>query len=346
MDLSTKSNINLENVNKLTESPLDLRRFPATSNGSFGQGAEFRNHQQTGNELSSVADRQLKRRRNFEMKFIREAKKLKLDETITPVQKETPRPIVVIPKVQTPPNINILDSLVQLLLTMSKAPVSTNLKSVLPYPMSIDIVENSYRKIPAIKKEPAFKDDLVTSNTLTTGNSLIETSSSSLLQPVLVRTHNPHISEGINIKQEPTDQENISPNVTNIHHHDVSAANEESSDVQIGPHGTRVSKVDLIKINVTEASIATRQLMSFIFDRQTLATHTLSGKPSPAFLNRNRPLKAQLDPLKVADAIYYLRNVRNFPEREIRNAITMKCADTAKAIKRRSLPKANLNKLL
>nr|XP_036219069.1 early boundary activity protein 2-like [Bactrocera oleae] len=278
MDLSTKISMNLENMNELTESPLDLRRFPATSNGSFGQGAEFRNHQQTGNELSSVADRQLKRRRNFEMKFIREAKKLKLDETITPVQKETPRPIVVIPKVQTPPNINILDSLVQLLLTMSKAPVSTNLKSVLPYPMSIDIVENSYRKIPAIKKEPAFKDDLVTSNTLTTGNSLIETSSSSLLQPVLVRTHNPHISEGINIKQEPTDQENISP----------SAANEESSDVQIGPHGTRVSKVDLIKINVTEASIATRQLMSFIFDRQTLATHTLSGKPSPAFLNRNR----------------------------------------------------------
>nr|XP_014096176.1 uncharacterized protein LOC106621731 [Bactrocera oleae] len=143
-----------------------------------------------------------------------------------------------------------------------------------------------------IKNAEYIKKDLDALNTSSTGQSFIETSSPSSIQPVLVRTHNPLVIEGINTKQEPTDQENISPHVSSIDHQNVTLPLEELSGAQIVPDVIPTSKVDLAKIIVTEASITTRQLISFIFDRQTLATHTLSGKPSPAFLNRDRPLIA------------------------------------------------------
>ncbi|XP_049307936.1 uncharacterized protein LOC125777338 [Bactrocera dorsalis] len=208
--------------------------------------------------------------------------------------------------------------------------------------------QNSYRVIPfpALKKEPAVHENLVAPNTITTDNSLIQIPSSSSTQSVSPTANTSPVNEGVNIKEEPTEMENISSIVSNVDHHDASPALEELSGIQIGPHGTRVSEVDLANINGTEVSIATRQLMSLIFDRATIATHTLSGKPSPAFLNRDLPLKPQLDPLKVSDIIHFLKYEKNFRENKIRKAITMKCADTAKAIRRRSLAKAKLSNTL
>ncbi|XP_022224126.2 early boundary activity protein 1 [Drosophila obscura] len=107
--------------------------------------------------------------------------------------------------------------------------------------------------------------------------------------------------------------------------------------VMIGPNGTQVSRSSLSAINwdMTGPSI-TRKLLCEIFDRDTLAHHTLSGKPSPAFRDCARPSKQQLDPLKVADLVYLMTNTLDMTPREVRTAITTKCADENKMLRSRS----------
>ncbi|XP_054088240.1 protein insensitive-like [Zeugodacus cucurbitae] len=113
----------------------------------------------------------------------------------------------------------------------------------------------------------------------------------------------------------------------------VAAPTETSDTVQIGPNGTTVSRVDFEKLRECSASLATRNLLALIFDRQTLATHSLSGKPSPAFRYEERMLKGQLDTKKVSDIIHCIRNTFNYSEKDIRSTITMKCADVARTFK-------------
>ncbi|XP_039501697.1 early boundary activity protein 1 [Drosophila santomea] len=110
----------------------------------------------------------------------------------------------------------------------------------------------------------------------------------------------------------------------------------ESPMVMIGPNGTEISRVSLSAINwdMTGPSI-TRKLLCEIFDRDTLAHHTLSGKPSPAFRDCARPSKQQLDPLKVADLVYLMTNSLDMTPREVRTAITTKCADENKMLRSR-----------
>ncbi|KAH8282409.1 hypothetical protein KR054_007408, partial [Drosophila jambulina] len=104
--------------------------------------------------------------------------------------------------------------------------------------------------------------------------------------------------------------------------------------VIIGPNGTKILRSSLSAINwdMTGPSI-TRKLLCEIFDRDTLAHHTLSGKPSPAFKDCARPSKQQLDPLKVADLVYLMTNSMDMTPREVRTAITTKCADENKMLR-------------
>ncbi|XP_036328825.1 protein insensitive-like [Rhagoletis pomonella] len=119
---------------------------------------------------------------------------------------------------------------------------------------------------------------------------------------------------------------------------------EKPTTLTIGPNGTTVLRDAFENINWSVPTIATRSLLSLIFDRDTLATHTLSGKPSPAFRGRERPPKRQLDPLKVADIIHCVQSKIKYSDREIRTTITMKCADATKVTKR-SLSKKIKNEL-
>ncbi|XP_034667142.1 early boundary activity protein 1 [Drosophila subobscura] len=107
--------------------------------------------------------------------------------------------------------------------------------------------------------------------------------------------------------------------------------------VVIGPNGTQVlrSRLSALNWDMTGPSI-TRKLLCEIFDRDTLAHHTLSGKPSPAFRDCARPSKQQLDPLKVADLVYLMTNTLEMTPREVRTAITTKCADENKMLRSRS----------
>ncbi|KAH8413369.1 hypothetical protein KR009_010417, partial [Drosophila setifemur] len=113
---------------------------------------------------------------------------------------------------------------------------------------------------------------------------------------------------------------------------------QDSPLIMIGPNGTKVSRASLGAINwgMTGPSI-TRKLLCEIFDRDTLAHHTLSGKPSPAFRDCARPSKQQLDPLKVADLVYLMTSSLDMTPREVRTAITTKCADENKMLRSRQL---------
>ncbi|XP_055843316.1 early boundary activity protein 1-like [Episyrphus balteatus] len=104
----------------------------------------------------------------------------------------------------------------------------------------------------------------------------------------------------------------------------------------IGPNETHISKYDFKNIDWNlSAPIVTRKLLLHIFGREILSTHSLTGKPSPAFLNVNKPLKKPLDANKVADIIYIVTNKMNVKPKEVRLAITSKCADEQKMRKTR-----------
>lgn len=107
--------------------------------------------------------------------------------------------------------------------------------------------------------------------------------------------------------------------------------------ITIGPNGTKVARASLEGINWSASGPAiTRKLLCEVFDRKTLAFHTLSGKPSPAFRDCARPSKQQLDPAKVADLVYLMTTTMQMTPREVRTAITTKCADENKMLRSRN----------
>ncbi|XP_068141638.1 early boundary activity protein 2 [Drosophila tropicalis] len=112
----------------------------------------------------------------------------------------------------------------------------------------------------------------------------------------------------------------------------------------LGPNGTQITAHQYGEVFWTNAPVATRCLLTAVFTNDELATHTLTGKPSPAFYGRERPAKLQLDQAKVDDIIVCVRNRTEGKERSIRAAITTKCADVDKKYKRRALKGGNENK--
>ncbi|ALC38037.1 CG9883 [Drosophila busckii] len=104
----------------------------------------------------------------------------------------------------------------------------------------------------------------------------------------------------------------------------------------LGPNGTQITANEYGQVFWTNAPVATRCLLAVVFSSDELATHTLTGKPSPAFYGRERPAKMMLDPRKVDDIVACVRSRTGGKERHIRATITTKCADTAKKYKRRA----------
>lgn len=109
--------------------------------------------------------------------------------------------------------------------------------------------------------------------------------------------------------------------------------NTDNVMVSLGPNNTRIPAKIYENMTWTSASIATRKLLMAIFDRKTLATHSMTGKPSPAFKDHGKPLKQMLDPLVIADIIFAVTRKCKVSDKEVRNAITTKCADENKMMK-------------
>ncbi|XP_045523551.1 protein insensitive-like [Pieris brassicae] len=78
---------------------------------------------------------------------------------------------------------------------------------------------------------------------------------------------------------------------------------------------------------------ATRKLLTAVFPREALATHSMSGKPSPAF--PNKPAKAKLDPNVISDIIKTVMAKCGVAENIVRMTITTKCADESKMMRYR-----------
>lgn len=86
-------------------------------------------------------------------------------------------------------------------------------------------------------------------------------------------------------------EENVTPNVKRVKVAASPEASGESStsqmvyrpeeDIVIGPNGTKVAAQVLKGINWACPSVATRKILVAVFSRNILATHSLSGKPSP-----------------------------------------------------------------
>lgn len=113
----------------------------------------------------------------------------------------------------------------------------------------------------------------------------------------------------------------------------------QSDVVQIGSNGTTMPVEVFNSIDWSHPAAATRKVLMSVFDRQTLAFHTLTGKPSPAFMGCAKPLKDKLDPLKVADIIEVVTVYASVTPKDVRSAITTKCADENKMFRQREKKK-------
>ncbi|KAJ3645451.1 hypothetical protein Zmor_023106 [Zophobas morio] len=117
----------------------------------------------------------------------------------------------------------------------------------------------------------------------------------------------------------------------------ASGYNKENSKqmVQIGSGGTKIPRQVYNSITWTSYSSATRKLLITLFPRSVLATHSLTGKPSPAFISSNKQTKMRLNPTIISDIIEVITKKCLVSESLVRNAITTKCADENKMYKKR-----------
>ncbi|XP_047992766.1 uncharacterized protein LOC125231363 [Leguminivora glycinivorella] len=91
----------------------------------------------------------------------------------------------------------------------------------------------------------------------------------------------------------------------------------------------------------TSYTSATRKLLTSVFTRRELATHSLTGKSSPAF--PGKPAKKRLDPELVNDIVQIVVEKSKVNASLVRTTITTKCADESKMYRSRQ---KNKNKRL
>ncbi|XP_050348076.1 uncharacterized protein LOC126771941 [Nymphalis io] len=103
--------------------------------------------------------------------------------------------------------------------------------------------------------------------------------------------------------------------------------------VSIGNGNVTVPARLMAEIDWTCHTSATRQLLQAVFSRRILATHSITGKKSPAFANK-RP-KNQLDPKLVDDIVNTVAKRCNVPKSIVRKSIMTKCTDEAKLYRNR-----------
>ncbi|XP_063625569.1 uncharacterized protein LOC134797273 isoform X1 [Cydia splendana] len=101
--------------------------------------------------------------------------------------------------------------------------------------------------------------------------------------------------------------------------------------VPIGSGTTLIHRDKYRKVNWKSYTVATRTLLLAAFSRRTLATHSLTGKKSPAFTNK--PAKMCLDPKIVSDIVIEITDKFKVKDNLVRSIITTKCADECKMYK-------------
>ncbi|KAF9411275.1 hypothetical protein HW555_009889 [Spodoptera exigua] len=110
--------------------------------------------------------------------------------------------------------------------------------------------------------------------------------------------------------------------------------NNNDRMMPIGSGRTLVPQRKFRKVKWTSYTVATRTLLVAVFPRRVLATHSLSGKKSPAFLNK--PPKDCLNEQIVDDVILEVLSRFKVTKSMVRKVITTKCADECKMLRTRA----------
>ncbi|CAK1555716.1 unnamed protein product [Leptosia nina] len=138
------------------------------------------------------------------------------------------------------------------------------------------------------------------------------------------------IADGLKVRR-------ASAQTTNAAGADGMPAEQNFDMVSIGSGNVVVPARLLEEIDWTSYTSATRQLLQAVFPRRVLATHSLTGKPSPAFADK--PAKKCLDPNMVDDIVTLVSERCVVPKRVVRSCITTKCTDEAKLYRNRQMLK-------
>ncbi|CAH0551591.1 unnamed protein product [Brassicogethes aeneus] len=104
--------------------------------------------------------------------------------------------------------------------------------------------------------------------------------------------------------------------------------------IKIGSNGTQMDGQEYKTIKWGNYTKATRQLLEAFFTRDVLANSSLSGRPSPAFLNSGKATKKPLDKNIIEDIVACVTKNCNVLPRMVRHCITTKCADEGKLFRR------------
>lgn len=107
--------------------------------------------------------------------------------------------------------------------------------------------------------------------------------------------------------------------------------------VLLGSNGTTATLKFIHSVNWAHTNaLVVRRLLCHLFPRVILATHSLTGKTSPAFIGKCETTKLPLDASKVADIVEFMNFLCLEPPNTVRAAITTKCADENKMLRNRN----------
>ncbi|KAJ8715973.1 hypothetical protein PYW08_013258 [Mythimna loreyi] len=118
--------------------------------------------------------------------------------------------------------------------------------------------------------------------------------------------------------------------------HTYASRNLKSTADEMVPIGSGKVSIPAKVLNTIDWSShkkATRKLLETVFTRRILATHSLSGKPSPAFPSKKT--KRRLNPMLVDDIVKTVARRCRIAESIVRLTITTKCADESKMLRDR-----------
>ncbi|KAL3274555.1 hypothetical protein HHI36_015936 [Cryptolaemus montrouzieri] len=110
----------------------------------------------------------------------------------------------------------------------------------------------------------------------------------------------------------------------------------EDNEVLLGTGGTTVPRSEYEKLDFDKMkyTIAVRRLLNLKFTKEELATHSQTGRESPAFIGV-KARKPQLDPVRVGDIRLHVAQKYNIDTSFVNNAITVALADARKSKKRK-----------
>ncbi|XP_047992020.1 early boundary activity protein 1-like [Leguminivora glycinivorella] len=143
-----------------------------------------------------------------------------------------------------------------------------------------------------------------------------------------ITANNPNSDTGAS--EDEWKPEDYRPSKQNINDIKTPKGNEP---VPIGEGYATVPARVLKQIDWRSYTSATRKLLTSVFTRRELATHSLTGKSSPAF--PGKPAKKRLNPELVNDIVQTVVEKSKVNASLVRTSITTKCADESKMYRNR-----------